>query len=142
MRLKPRDQRKHSADEIIQELRPKMAGVAGIQMYMQNLPSIRIGGTLTKSQYQYTLQSPDNQELYRSVADFEARLRALPQLQDVTNDMQIKNPQVNVEIDRDKAAAFGLSAQQVEDALYYVYGSRQVSTIYASNWPAPPCPRP
>jgi HAE1 family hydrophobic/amphiphilic exporter-1 len=133
MRLKPRDQRDLSADEIIQELRPKVAGVAGIQMYMQNLPSIRIGGTLTKSQYQYTLQGPDNQELYRSVADFEARLRALPQLQDVTTDMQIKNPQVNVEIDRDKAAALGLSAQQVEDALYYAYGSRQVSTIYAPN---------
>ncbi len=133
MRLKPRDQRDLSADEIIQELRPKLAGVAGIQMYMQNLPSIRIGGTLTKSQYQYTLQGPDNQELYRSAADFEARLRALPQLQDVTTDMQIKNPQVNVEIDRDKAAALGLSAQQVEDALYYAYGSRQVSTIYAPN---------
>ncbi|HEX2769638.1 MAG TPA: efflux RND transporter permease subunit, partial [Geobacteraceae bacterium] len=120
-------------DEIIQELRPKLAGVAGIQIYMQNLPSIRIGGTLTKSQYQYTLQGPDNQELYRSAAEFEARLRALPQLQDVTSDMQIKNPQVNVEIDRDKAAALGLSAQQVEDALYYAYGSRQVSTIYAPN---------
>jgi HAE1 family hydrophobic/amphiphilic exporter-1 len=133
MRLKPRDQRDLSADEIIQELRPKLAGVAGIQIYMQNLPSIRIGGTLTKSQYQYTLQGPDNQELYRSAADFEARLRALPQLQDVTTDMQIKNPQVNVEIDRDKAAALGLSAQQVEDALYYAYGSRQVSTIYAPN---------
>ena len=133
MRLKPHGQRKLSADEIIQELRPKVAKVSGIQMYMQNLPSIRIGGTLTKSQYQYTLQSPDTQELYRSATDFEARLRALPQLQDVTSDLQIKNPQVNVVIDRDKASALGLSAQQVEDALYYAYGSRQVSTIYAPN---------
>ena len=133
MRLKPHGQRKLSADEIIQELRPKVAKVPGIQMYMQNLPSIRIGGTLTKSQYQYTLQSPDTQELYRSATDFEAKLRALPQLQDVTSDLQIKNPQVNVVIDRDKASALGLSAQQVEDALYYAYGSRQVSTIYAPN---------
>ena len=133
MRLKPRDQRKLSADEIIQELRPKLAKVTGIQMFMQNLPSIRIGGTFSKSQYQYTLQSPDTNELYRHATDFEARLRALPQLQDVTSDLQIKNPQVNVQIDRDKASALGLSAQQVEDALYYAYGSRQVSTIYAPN---------
>ena len=133
MRLKPHNQRKLSADEIIQELRPKVAKVPGIQMFMQNLPSIRIGGQLTKSQYQYTLQSPDTQELYRYATEFEAKLRGLPQLQDVTSDLQIKNPQVNVEIDRDKASALGLSAQQVEDALYYAYGSRQVSTIYAPN---------
>ena len=131
MRLKPLRQRKLSADEIIQELRPKVGQVPGIMMFMQNLPSIRIGGTLTKSQYQYTLQSPDTQELYRYSTDFEAKLRALPQLQQVTSDLQIKSPQVNVEIDRDKASALGLSAQQVEDALYYAYGSRQVSTIYA-----------
>ncbi|HLO25539.1 MAG TPA: efflux RND transporter permease subunit [Geobacteraceae bacterium] len=133
MRLKPHNQRKLSADQIIQELRPKVAKVPGIQMYMQNLPSIRIGGTLTKSQYQYTLQSPDTQELYRYATEFEAKLRGLAQLQDVTSDLQIKNPQVNVVIDRDKASALGLSAQQVEDALYYAYGSRQVSTIYAPN---------
>jgi hydrophobic/amphiphilic exporter-1 (mainly G- bacteria), HAE1 family len=133
MRLKPRDQRKLSADEIIQELRPKVANIPGIRMYMQNLPSIRIGGSLTKSQYQYTLQGPDTQELYRSATDFEKKLRALPQLQDVTSDLQIKNPQVNVEINRDKASALGLSATQVEDSLYYAYGSRQVSTIYAPN---------
>jgi HAE1 family hydrophobic/amphiphilic exporter-1 len=131
MRLKPRGERKLSADEIIQELRPKVGQVPGIMMFMQNLPAIRIGGTLTKSQYQYTLQSPDTQELYRYATDFEAKLRALPQLQQVTSDLQIKSPQVNVEIDRDKASALGLSAQQVEDALYYAYGSRQVSTIYA-----------
>ena len=133
IRLKPRHQRRLSADEIIQELRPKVAKVPGIQMFMQNLPAIRIGGQLTKSQYQYTLQSPDSQELYRHAAEMEARLRALPQLQDVTSDLQIRNPQVNVEINRDKASVLGLSAQQVEDALYYAYGSRQVSTIFAPN---------
>ena len=133
MRLKPRSERKLSADEIIQELRPKVAQVPGIGMYMQNLPAIRIGGSLTKSPYQFTLQCPDTNELYRYATEFEAKMRALPQLQQVTSDLQIKNPQVNVEIDRDKAAALGLSAQQVEDALYYAYGSRQVSTIYAPN---------
>lgn len=133
MRLKPRDQRKLSADQIIQKLRPQVAKVPGIMMFMQNLPAIRIGGTLTKSQYQFTLQSPDTGELYRSATDLEAKMKTLTNLQDVTSDLQIKSPQVNVEIDRDKASALGLSAQQIEDALYYAYGSRQVSTIYAPN---------
>jgi len=133
MRLKPHDQRKLSADQIIQELRPKVSKVPGIMMFMQNLPSIRIGGTLTKSQYQFTLQSPDTDELYRSAMALEAKMKTITQLQDVTSDLQIKSPQVTVEIDRDKAAALGLSAQQIEDALYYAYGSRQVSTIYAPN---------
>jgi HAE1 family hydrophobic/amphiphilic exporter-1 len=133
MRLKPRSERKLSADEIIQELKPKLAKVPGIRMFMQNLPAIRIGGQLTKSQYQYTLQSPDKDSLYRYSAQLEAKMRTMPQLQDVTSDLQIKNPQVNVVIDRDKAATLGISAEQVEDALYYAYGSRQVSTIYAPN---------
>ena len=102
-------------------------------MFMQNLPSIRIGGQLTKSQYQFTLQSPDTGELYRSATELEGKMRALPQLQDVTSDLQIKNPQVNVDINRDKASALGITAEQMEDALYYAYGSRQVSTIYAPN---------
>ena len=133
MRLKPRSERKLSADEIIQELRPKVSQVPGIMMFMQNLPSIRIGGQLTKSQYQFTLQSPDTGELYRSAMELESKMRALPQLQDVTSDLQIKNPQVNIDINRDKASALGITAQQIEDALYYAYGSRQVSTIYAPN---------
>ncbi|HWR58666.1 MAG TPA: multidrug efflux RND transporter permease subunit [Thermodesulfovibrionales bacterium] len=133
MRLKPRSERSKSADEIIQELRPKVSTVPGIRMFMQNLPAIRIGGQLTKSQYQFTLQSPDPNELYRKATELEGKLRVLPELQDVTSDMQIMNPQVNVKIDRDKASALGLSAQQVEDALYYAYGSRQVSTIFAPN---------
>jgi HAE1 family hydrophobic/amphiphilic exporter-1 len=133
MRLKPFNERRLSADQIIQELRPKVSKVPGIMMFMQNLPSIRIGGTLTKSQYQYTLQSPDTDELYRSATELEGKLKTLPQLQDVTSDLQIKSPQVNVVIDRDKASALGLTAEQIEDALYYAYGSRQVSTIYAPN---------
>jgi HAE1 family hydrophobic/amphiphilic exporter-1 len=133
MRLKPRSQRKLSADEIIQELRKKTAGVVGIRMFMQNLPPIRIGGQLTKSQYQYTLQSPNTDELYKAAPALEAKLRVLPQLQDVTSDLQIKNPQVNLAIDRDKAAALGVTAQQIEDALNTAYGTRQISTILAPN---------
>jgi HAE1 family hydrophobic/amphiphilic exporter-1 len=133
MRLKPLGERKLSVDEIIQELRPKVSQVPGIRMFMQNLPSIRIGGQLTKSQYQFTLQSPDTGELYRAATELETKMRSIPELQDVTSDLQIKNPQVNIEINRDKASALGITAQQVEDALYYAYGSRQVSTIYAPN---------
>jgi len=133
MRLKPRDQRKLSADEVIQELRPKFAKIPGIRVFMQNLPPIRIGGTLSKSQYQFTIQSPDTKELYEQAVQLEARLREAPGLLDVTSDLQIKNPQVVVEIDRDKAASLGLSAQQVEEALYTSYAARQISTIYAPN---------
>jgi HAE1 family hydrophobic/amphiphilic exporter-1 len=133
MRLKPRSERELSADEIIQELRKKVSQVPGIQMFMQNLPAIRIGGTLTKSQYQFTLQSPDTGELYRAAMELESKMKALPKLQDVTSDLQINNPQVNIDINRDKASALGVTAQQIEDSLYYAYGSRQVSTIYAPN---------
>ncbi len=136
VRMKPRNERK-SAAEIIQELRPKLASVPGINAFPQMLPPIRIGGQLTKSQYQFTLQSPDTDELYQDEPKFESQLRSDPQfrtlLQDVTSDLQIKNPQVNVDIDRDKASSLGVTAQQVEDALYSAYGQRQISTIYAPN---------
>jgi hydrophobic/amphiphilic exporter-1 (mainly G- bacteria), HAE1 family len=136
LRMKPRNERK-SAVEIIQELRPKLASVPGINAFPQLLPPIRIGGQLTKSQYQFALQSPDTAELYQDEPKLENRLRTDPQfrtlLQDVTSDLQIKNPQVNVDIDRDKASSLGVTAQQVEDALYTAYGQRQVSTIYAPN---------
>jgi len=120
-------------DEVIDELRPKFAAVTGINVYMQNLPPIQVGGQLTKSQYQFTIQSPDTQELYRDATKFTAAMQQLKGLRDVTSDLLIANPQVNVNIDRDKASALGVTAQQVEDALYTAYGQRQVSTIYAPN---------
>ncbi len=131
IRLKPHSQRKLKADEVIQELRPKVAKVPGILMFLQNPPPIRLEAQLAKSQYQFYLQSPDAAELYGHAAELEVRLRDLPQLQDVTSDLQLKSPQVNINIDRDRASALGITAQQVEDSLYYAYGSRQVSTIYA-----------
>ena len=131
IRLKPRNQRKLSADEVIQGLRPKVATVAGIRTFLKNVPSIQIGGTSSKSQYQFTLQGQDTDLLYRSSTEFETKLRELPELQDVTSDLQISNPQVHIEINRDKVAALGLTVMQVEDALAYAYGSRQVSSIFA-----------
>jgi len=133
MRLKPRSQRRLSADEVIQELRPKLAGVPGINAYLQNPPPIRIGGQLTKSLYQLTLQSPDTNELYKYAPLLQSKMSELPGFQDVTTDLQIQNPQVNVEIDRDKAQSVGVTANQIETVLYDAYGSRQVSTIYAPN---------
>ena len=136
MRLTPRKTRK-SAMELVQALRPIVSQVPGISAYPQVLPPIRIGGSLTKSQYQFTLQDPDTEELYQYAPKFESKLRTDPPLrkllQDVTSDLQIKNPQVNVEIDRDKASALGITANQIEDALNTAYSQRQVSTIYAPN---------
>jgi HAE1 family hydrophobic/amphiphilic exporter-1 len=128
--LKPRSQRKLHADEVIQELRPKLAKVPGIQVFLQNPPPIRIGGQLTKSQYQFTLQGVETNELFEHASELEEKMRQLPGLQDVTSDLQIKNPQVNVEIDRDKASALRVTANQIEDALYSAYGAREISTIY------------
>jgi HAE1 family hydrophobic/amphiphilic exporter-1 len=131
-RLTPRNQRPH-VDQIIEELRPKLMQIPGINVFLQNLPPIRIGGQLTKSQYQFTLQSPNTNELYQYAPQLEERLRNLPQLQDVTSDLQVKNPEVTVQIDRDKAAALNVDPRTVEDALYSAYGARQISTIYAPN---------
>ncbi len=128
--LKPRSERKLNADEVIQELRPKLAKIPGIQAFLQNPPPIRIGGQLTKGQYQFTLQSPEIRELSEYAPKLEAKMRELPGLQDVNSDLQIKNPQVNIEINRDKASALRVTANQIEDALYSAYGARQISTIY------------
>jgi HAE1 family hydrophobic/amphiphilic exporter-1 len=132
IRLKPREERV-SADEIIRELRPKLAALPGMKVYLQNLPTIRIGGRLTKSEYQFTLQDSDTQELFHWAPLIEDKLRGLPGFLDVTSDLQITNPQVNVEIDRNKASALGITAQQIEDTLYNAYGARQVSTIYTPS---------
>ncbi|MBZ5501031.1 MAG: efflux RND transporter permease subunit, partial [Acidobacteriia bacterium] len=120
-------------NEIMQGLRRKFATVPGIAAYPRNPPPIQIGGQVTNSPYQVTLQSPDTEELYRVATEFERKMATLPALQDVTTDLEIKNPQVNVNIDRDKASTLGLTAEQVEDALYTAYGQRRVSTIYAPN---------
>jgi HAE1 family hydrophobic/amphiphilic exporter-1 len=130
--LKPRSERKLNADEVIQELRPKLAKIPGIQVFLQNPPPINIGGMMTKAQYQFTLQSPEVKELYQYTPVLEAKMRELPGLQEVTSDLQIKNPQVSIEIDRDKASALRVSANQIEDALYSAYGTRQISAIYTS----------
>jgi len=132
IRLKPRNQRL-PADQVARELNPKLNSVPGVRTYLQVPASIRIGGRPTKTQYQFTLQSADIDALYDNAAKLERALRGIPTLQDVTTDLQIKNPQVSVRIDRDRATSLGVTVQQIEQALYDAYGSRQVSTIYTPN---------
>jgi hydrophobic/amphiphilic exporter-1 (mainly G- bacteria), HAE1 family len=122
-----------SAQDVIQELRPKMAKIPGINVYMQIPPTIRIGGNLTKSQYQYTMQTPDTAKLYALAPKVEAALRKSALLQDVTSDLQVQNPQLTVDVDRDKAYALGVSPDQVANSLYSAYGTRQTSLIYTPN---------
>src|SRR5713226_835850 len=134
IRLKPRSERALSADEVIQQLRPKLATVPGIRVSLQNPPVIRVGGRLARSQYQFTLQSPDSEELFRYAPVLEEKIRARSEFQDVNSDLQLKNPQVEIAIDRDKASTLGLTAQglspqQIQNAFYTAYGSRQISTI-------------
>jgi HAE1 family hydrophobic/amphiphilic exporter-1 len=131
--LKPKPERKLSVEQVMEELRPKLSQMPGIRVFMQNPPPIRIGGRLSKSQYQYTLQSTNTEELYRYAPLLAEKMRTLPGFLDVTTDLQLKNPQVNVEIDRDKASMVGVTAEQIEDALYSAYGSRPISTIYAAT---------
>ena len=133
MVLKPRSERTLSADEFIQQLRPKLAQVPGIRVFLQNPPAISVGGRISKSQYQYTLQGSDVEELYRIAPQLAAKIQTLPGFLDITTDLQLRNPQVNIEINRDKASSLGISAEQIEDALYSAYGSRQISTIYADT---------
>jgi HAE1 family hydrophobic/amphiphilic exporter-1 len=133
MHLKPRDQRDMSADEVARSLTRKLGAVPGIRAFIQNPPVINIGGRASKSQYQFTLQSSDIEALYEGAASLEQRLHNVTGLTDVTTDLQIKNPEVQVAINRDRASALGIDVNQIESALYNAYGARQVSTIYTPN---------
>ena len=129
--LVPRAKRSRDVNQVMAELRPKLNQFPGVRIFMQNPPPIRIGGQLTKSLYQFTMQSPDTKELYREAPIMEREVARIPGLRDVTSDLLIKNPQVNVVVDRDKAAVLHLNVNQVENALYDAFGLRWVSTIYA-----------
>jgi HAE1 family hydrophobic/amphiphilic exporter-1 len=130
MRLKPRSQRRTTPDQIIERLRPRLNAIPGIRTYLQNPPLIRIGGFVSRSLYQYTLQGPNIGELYRAADAFEKRVRTVPGLTDVNSDLQISSPQITVDINRDRASSLGITASQVEDALYDAYGAREISNIY------------
>jgi len=129
--LVPRRDRSVLVGEVIERLRPQLAGLPGMQVYMQNPPTIRIGGQVSKSPYQYSIQAADKTRLYATARTLLKRLATVPGIQDLTSDLEVTSPQVNVDIDRDKAAAVGVTASQIENAFYDAYGPRWVSTIYA-----------
>jgi len=133
MLLKPAHERKLGPDGIIQELRPKLATVAGIRSYIQNAPAIQIGGRQSKAQYQYTLQSVNLDQLYDWSGKVTRAFAALPGFEDVTNDLDLNSPSIVVKVDRAKLAPLGLTMAQVQTALGIGFGENQVSTIYGSS---------
>jgi HAE1 family hydrophobic/amphiphilic exporter-1 len=133
LRLKPRAERELSADQIMAELRRRLAVVPGVQVFIQNPPPIRIGGMMTRALDQYTLQGPDTAELYAAAQKFEKELSALPTLLDVQTDLLLKKPTLNVAIDRDKAAALKLTVDQVENALAGAYSTQFISSIFTPS---------
>jgi len=130
--LKPRNERA-PVDDVVRQFRKELSGIAGLKVYPQNPPTIRIGGSITKSLYQFTLFGPDLPALYAAADRMQARMEKIPGLVDVTSDLQITSPEVLVDIQRDKASTLGITAEQIETALGSAYGERQVSTIYTPN---------
>jgi HAE1 family hydrophobic/amphiphilic exporter-1 len=131
--LRPRAQRELTADQVIEELRPKLNSVPGIRAMLTNPPVIRVGGRQSRSLYQLTIQGTDIDQLYDYATKLELEMRNMDNFQDVSTDMQLKNPELNLEIDRDQAFAQGVTPMQIEDALYNAYGTRMISTIFAPN---------
>ncbi len=128
--LKPRDERSLSATQVIQELRPKIARVAGVNAYFQALQNINLGGRPSKAAYQYTLQDSNTEELYRYAQEMREKVATLTGFQDVNSDLQLRNRLAIINIDRDKAAQLGITVDQVRNTFYSAFGSRQISTIY------------
>ncbi len=131
--LKPKSERKRGAEEIIADLRKKLSNTPGIRVFVQNPPPIQIGARGGKSQYQYSLLSPNTDVLYKFALVAENRMSSMPELLDISSDLQISTPQIDLELDRDQASKLGVSIDQLENVLYSAYGTRQISTIYADD---------
>jgi HAE1 family hydrophobic/amphiphilic exporter-1 len=129
--LKPRSERKMSAQDIVAHLRPKVAGLPGLRAFIMLPQSLHIGGHMSSSSYDFTLQSPDTSELYQQAAVMEKAMRKLPGLVDVSTDLEMRSPRVNIQIDHDRAAALQLNSSQIESTLYDAFGPRWASTIYS-----------
>ncbi|KIH83583.1 efflux RND transporter permease subunit [Pseudomonas batumici] len=128
--LKPFDQRSASAQQVIARLQPALDKVQGIKLFLQANQDIQIGGRASKTQYQYTLQDPDSQELDHWSGVLLERLKQLPQLRNVTSDQQRAAPQATLVIDRPSAARLGVNVQAIDDVLYDAFGQRQVATMF------------
>ncbi|HWE26985.1 MAG TPA: efflux RND transporter permease subunit, partial [Polyangia bacterium] len=130
--LKPKPERKTSADDIINRLRPKLAKVQGIQLFLQSVQDVRMGGRSTRSQYQYTLQSADLDQLLKWAPKMLVALRKIKILQDVNTDQQTAGLELDINVDRDTAARMGISMRDVDNTIYDAFGQRQVATTFTS----------
>jgi|UniRef100_A0A8J4HBS3 hydrophobe/amphiphile efflux-1 (HAE1) family protein len=128
--LKPWGQRRLTAQQVIEGLRPKLAEVPGVRLYLQAAQDIRVGGRLSRTMYEYTLQDPDLGELYAWAPKVLARLRKIPLLRDVATDQQMAGTTATLVIDRDKAAMYGIEPQQIDDILYDAFGQREVTQYF------------
>jgi HAE1 family hydrophobic/amphiphilic exporter-1 len=131
--FKPHGERSQDADAILRNLNPRFARIPGVRVFLNNPPAVRVGGRGSNSQYQFTLQSSDLDELYKYSAIMEDRMKEVPHVTSVSTDLQLRNPQLRIEVDRDRAASLGLGVDQVNSALYNAYGSRQISSILGNN---------
>jgi len=130
VQLKPKPPRRASADEIVARLRPKLAQLPGFTVYLQTVQDVRMGGRLSRTQYQYGLQDANLDELLLWAPRLLQKLQTLPQLRDVASDQQIAGLQAGLKIDRDTAARLGIDPRVIDDTLYDAFGQRQVSTIF------------
>ncbi|HWT97872.1 MAG TPA: efflux RND transporter permease subunit, partial [Terriglobales bacterium] len=128
--LKPLKERQASVSEVIQRLRKKLNRLPSINVYMQPIQNLQIGGRSAKSLYQLTLQGTDLAELNEMAPKVAARLGQIKELQDVTSDLQVRSPQIFVDVDRNRAAALGITMDEIRSTLYGAFGTRQISTIY------------
>jgi HAE1 family hydrophobic/amphiphilic exporter-1 len=133
IRLKPRTERTATADDVIQQIRRDTARLQGVRVFLSNPPAIRIGATLSTSDYQFVVTGAELRDLYRPAEALEAQLRSLPLVQDVASNLELRNPEIQVRILRDRASALGISSQQIELALFNAFGGRQVTTLYGAS---------
>jgi HAE1 family hydrophobic/amphiphilic exporter-1 len=128
--LKPRDQRTANADQIIARLRPQLDKVEGAKLFLQSAQDVRVGGRSTRTQYQYTLQDSDINELNEWAPRMLARMQNLPELRDVATDQETAGTTLTLTFDRDQASRFGLTAQMIDDTLYDAFGQRQIAQYF------------
>ncbi|WP_158818993.1 efflux RND transporter permease subunit [Methylocapsa sp. S129] len=128
--LKPRDQRTVNADQIIARLRPQLDKVEGAKLFLQSAQDVRVGGRSTRTQYQYTLQDSDINELNEWAPKLLAKMQSLPELRDVATDQETAGTTLTVTFDRDQASRFGLTAQTIDDTLYDAFGQRQIAQYF------------
>jgi HAE1 family hydrophobic/amphiphilic exporter-1 len=129
--LKPRRERQATAEDIANRLRRRLTGIPGIRSIVMVPPSLRVGGRGSRASFEFTLQSPDTETLYREANKLEREIARLPMVQEVNSDLEMRTPRITLDVDRDKAASYGLDYQQIEGALYNAYGPSWTSTIYA-----------